>query len=441
MASGIWKNSKIPYVLKAVAPTTSDISYSVPTMWVNTATNRIYFLVDITAGSATWYESATSALPMATSTDPAGDAAVSTAIVNAYSGVIITLTGAGNAQTIQAPTDTTAGKPFTVVTNDSNGAYTIEVNGITMSAGEAQRFLWDGSAWIMVSAVDADDIAFTPAGDIVATNVQDAIEELDDEKMKRITSVDNEIARFDSTGGDVQGYTSNPPTVSDDGEVLIPGSMGVGTDSPDTILTLKNDNWVSGKNFAGTDSVNLLKVNVDDEIDVGGTLNLGTIEGPEDGGAITLYDMSVSATPTSGDEMSFTHKIDGDSILTVGAFADSAGGVGGHFVQNHGAHFDKKTNAGAADYNPSALTSDYIITVDTTAAARAVIISTEDRDTGSADKVRTFIIQDIAGNAGANNITISLETSGNISGAATAVINANYNSVTLIVDGTNGAVI
>lgn len=101
----------------------------------------------------------------------------------------------------------------------------------------------------------------------------------------------------------------------------------------------------------------------------------------------------------------------------------------------------KKIDAGAADYNPSILTSDYIITVDTTAAARAVIISTEDRNTGSATHPRIFIIKDITGNAGAHNITVSLETSGNIDGAGTSVINGNYNSIVLMVDGTNGYII
>lgn len=101
----------------------------------------------------------------------------------------------------------------------------------------------------------------------------------------------------------------------------------------------------------------------------------------------------------------------------------------------------KKIDAGAADYNPSILTSDYIITVDTTAAARAVIISTEDRNTGSTTHPRIFIIKDITGNAGAHNITVSLETSGNIDGSGTSVINGNYNSIVLMVDGTNGYII
>ena len=166
---------------------------------------------------------------MTTITDPALNAAVSTAIVDAYAGVIITLTGAGNAQTLQNPTDTVTYKRFTVVSNDSNGTNAIEVNGITLSAGEAQKFLWDGSAWIAVTAVDADDIAATPHGDIAATEVQAYLDELEDEKVKRITSIDNEIARFHLTGGDVQGYTSNAPTVSDDGQMAVPGKLNVGS--------------------------------------------------------------------------------------------------------------------------------------------------------------------------------------------------------------------
>ena len=171
-------------------------------------------------------------LDATTITDPAINAAVAASIIDNYGGVIITLTAGGNAQTLQDPTSTAVFKSFVVVTDDGNGAYTIPVNGITMSAGEAQKFIWDGSAWVGVAAVDADDIAATPHGDIVAVNVQGYLNELEDEKMKRIASVDNEIARFDSTGGDVQGYTSKAPTISDDGEVEMPG----GLESPLVVL-------------------------------------------------------------------------------------------------------------------------------------------------------------------------------------------------------------
>lgn len=121
-------------------------------------------------------------LPIATSIDPALNAAVTTAIIDNSSGVIITLTAAGNAQTLQNPANLDLSKRFIVINNDTSGANTIDVNGITLSAGEAQRFIWDGTAWVAVTAVDADDIAFTPYGDLVATDVQAALQELDDEK-------------------------------------------------------------------------------------------------------------------------------------------------------------------------------------------------------------------------------------------------------------------
>lgn len=162
-------------------------------------------------------------LDVTTITDPAGNAAVSTAIVDAYGGVVITLTEAGNAQTLQTPTDATVIKRFLVVIK---GAFDIQVNGITMTGGEAQWFIWDSASWVAVTAIDADDITFTPTGDIIATNVQTAIAEVDTEKMKRITSVDNEIARFNSTGGDVQGYTSKAPVIDDDGRADFSGGFG-----------------------------------------------------------------------------------------------------------------------------------------------------------------------------------------------------------------------
>jgi hypothetical protein len=82
----------------------------------------------------------------AASTDPAVNAAVSTAIVDSYNGVVITLTGAGNAQTLQSPTAVTV-KRFVVFNDDASGANTVTVNGITLAAGKGQPFVWDGTAW------------------------------------------------------------------------------------------------------------------------------------------------------------------------------------------------------------------------------------------------------------------------------------------------------
>ena len=94
------------------------------------------------------------------------------------------------------------------------------------------------------------------------------------------------------------------------------------------IVTFYNDTWVAAMNYAGSSVVNMFKVNVDDEIDVGGTLVMGaSIEAAEDSGAVTLVDMPVSDDPTAGDEMSFTLKVDGSNILKVYAEADSSGGI------------------------------------------------------------------------------------------------------------------
>lgn len=98
---------------------------------------------------------------------------------------------------------------------------------------------------------------------------------------------------------------------------------------------------------------------------------------------------------------------------------------------------DRAVDAGAADYNPSVLTDDTTITANNTAAARNIIISTEDVQSGSATHMRTFFIHDKYGQAAANNLTVSLE-SGNINGVANFLINGNYGSIILKVDGTNG---
>lgn len=88
--------------------------------------------------------------PFTTATDPASNAACTTAIVNAHSGTIVTTTKAANSQTLGAPTVTTAGKVFTVVNNDtSTHSIPIVANSVTftLTPGEGQCFLWDGTAW------------------------------------------------------------------------------------------------------------------------------------------------------------------------------------------------------------------------------------------------------------------------------------------------------
>ena len=97
------------------------------------------------SGSDTYY----------TVTNPATSAAVTAAIIDGYNGVIITLTGAGNAQTLASPTITTSGKRFAVYNNDTSSSYTVTVNGITLAAGDGQQFAWDATAWIPLESIYA----------------------------------------------------------------------------------------------------------------------------------------------------------------------------------------------------------------------------------------------------------------------------------------------
>lgn len=87
----------------------------------------------------------------ATATDPAIDAAVTTAIIDANDGVVITTTTTGNAQTLQPPTDTET-KRFFTVTNASTSTDPVSVNGNALQPGFYFQFLWEGSAWVSSGA-------------------------------------------------------------------------------------------------------------------------------------------------------------------------------------------------------------------------------------------------------------------------------------------------
>ncbi len=122
-------------------------------------------------------------------TDPAVNAAVTTAKVDTFAWTVITLTTTGNAQTLQNPTITIAGKTFEVINNNTS-TNSITVNWIILTPWELQWFVWDWDVWLAsASWLDAKDIINTPSGDITATNVQDAIDELDSEKQAIVESV------------------------------------------------------------------------------------------------------------------------------------------------------------------------------------------------------------------------------------------------------------
>jgi len=249
----------------------------------------------------------------------------------------------------------------------------------------------------------------------------------------------NGIEQLEGTGG-LSGAASDAEFVAQvrNDVAVTPSNMAVahpinGTTGEFTdIVELANDKWLGGANFAGTSIVNWFKTNVDNEIAIGGTLVLGaSLEGPEDGGMITLADMPVSATPAALTEQSFTIKIDGDNIFSIGARADSAGGVDSAFVKNNGAVIMHRTVVAAATY--TLLRSDYYLGVSYTATGAVAITLA----TASLEEGRVIQIKDEGGLAGTNNITILTEGAETIDGSVTATLNGNYNSITLISNGSH----
>lgn len=88
--------------------------------------------------------------------------------------------------------------------------------------------------------------------------------------------------------------------------------------------------------------------------------------------------------------------------------------------------------ATAADLTTDGDTHSMIIAITSTGAARAIVLSSAD-----CTAALTYIIKDEAGDAGANNITISTEGSELIDGAATLVISAAYGVARLYANGSH----
>lgn len=110
-------------------------------------------------------------LAMTTSTDPALNG-IDITFIDPFDGVVVTLTAAGNSQTLPAPTDTTAGKEFVVIGNDTNGSFSLPVvyagGTVYVHASEAVCFVWDGSAWAI-----SQDAMFTDNGEYLTPKSTD----------------------------------------------------------------------------------------------------------------------------------------------------------------------------------------------------------------------------------------------------------------------------
>ncbi|MDP3836735.1 MAG: hypothetical protein Q8Q67_01405, partial [bacterium] len=103
--------------------------------------------------------------------------------------------------------------------------------------------------------------------------------------------------------------------------------IGIGSSTPNSIITLANNRWISALNSTGTGYVNMFKVNANDEIEIGGALNIGQFQFAADSGFNTFVDMPVTSASPAGSVMGYTMKVDGDNILNVYSQSDGLGGI------------------------------------------------------------------------------------------------------------------
>ncbi|MFA5340419.1 MAG: hypothetical protein WC332_01455 [Clostridia bacterium] len=118
-------------------------------------------------------------LSMYTVADPATNAATTATIIGAYAGALITTTTTGNSQTLASPTDTTAGKVFTVVNNDtSTNTIPVVANSVTytIAIGSGQSFIWDATKWMPTSiGIISIPVPVTQGGTGLASMTDNAI--------------------------------------------------------------------------------------------------------------------------------------------------------------------------------------------------------------------------------------------------------------------------
>jgi len=92
-------------------------------------------------------------------------------------------------------------------------------------------------------------------------------------------------------------------------------------------IKIGNDQWISAVDSSGSGYVNMFKVNSNNEIVVGGNLNIGSLVFASDSGLISAMDMPVSSVSSVGSPQGYVFKMDGDNIMSVYSESDGVGGV------------------------------------------------------------------------------------------------------------------
>jgi hypothetical protein len=103
--------------------------------------------IGTTAPAATFHNAGSTVLGMTTASNAAATySPTASTTVDNYSGLVLTQSTAACTVTLPNPTNTTAGRVFTL-TNSIVSTYSLLVGSYTIQAGQSESFVWDGTAW------------------------------------------------------------------------------------------------------------------------------------------------------------------------------------------------------------------------------------------------------------------------------------------------------
>ena len=172
----------------------------------------------------------------------------------------------------------------------------------------------------------------------------------------------------------------------------------------------------------------------DGEILIGGTLQGGNLILVEDGGAMSAFNMQVTADPTAGTQQGYSFEVDDQTIFKVYTEADSAGSIKNEKLVYYAGTQDYASTTDATAATTTLGLDEKFVFVDDIGTGIDIILP----DSGASATGTIFHIIDQSGDAGTHEIRITCETiTKTISGAVTSTISTNYNTVSVISDGTN----
>ncbi len=207
------------------------------------------------------------------------------------------------------------------------------------------------------------------------------------------------------------------------------GKLGL----PPSIYKRKNNQSVQARDFADASWVDIWLFNTDDQWEAKAPLLIsGKIQMDEDGGAMALVDMPVSATPAVGTEESYSFGINGTPLLKISSLADSSGGITAETIDTtNAARIHNLTIVNAASYD--VLASDETLHVTYTDTGTVAI----ELKTAQLIAGRVLVIKDADFNASVNNITLSTEGAEKIEEEDTAIISGDGDALVIYSDGIN----